>query len=284
MPNRSDYNEPLTISVAGINVAILCEDSDFTERLNDHYLPFKTDEKASFRLHVNPDKTKTGIHTPLAVEKEGTDSYVLKGAVEGTVSPGAKVARVCLPPDAIAFDGILRLIAGMLLLEEGGMLLHASGTVRRGLAWVFFGPSEAGKTTITELCPGDPILSDEVVAVRKDGGGKYFAYSTPFHGKWKPGKRMPPVPLGALLSPRKSRRADFEKIAAPNAVKLLVPQVIMHPEIGKSSQQALSNCCDLLDNIPCFTLKFLLNTPIKETIDEIASSHIPLPSRGVERG
>ncbi|MEW5947462.1 MAG: hypothetical protein AB1742_14825 [bacterium] len=272
------------VSIAGINIAIRCEDRSFFQLIDHRYRSFRTDGKTSFKLHTHPEPGMPEIHAPLVVKGEGVDSYILKGAIEGVISVKAKVGQVFLPPDPVAFDGLLRLIAGTLLLKGGGMLLHASGVVRRSLAWVFFGPSEAGKTTITELCRGDPVLSDEVVAVRKNDGGTYYAHSTPFRGKWKPGKPVPPAPLGALLSPRKSRRTDFERIAAPNAVKLLVPQVIMHPEIGKSSQWALGNCCDLLDSIPCFTLNFLLNTPIKETLDEIASSHIPLSSCGVARG
>jgi len=264
----------MTISVAKILIGIQCKNGNFFDRIYNHYLSFHKSGKVNFKFHLFPDPNMPEIQTPLVLKKHDEDSYLLQGAMTGVISLKEGRAEVTLPPDPIAFDGLLRLILGALLLRKGGMLLHASGIVRKGYAWVFFGPSESGKTTITKLCPSDPILSDEIVAIRKNAKGQYLAYSTPFSGKWKSGKHLPPALLAALFSPVKSTYLSLEKIAPSDVVKLILPQVILPSEIQDLPQRALDNIVDIVDKIQCFSLNFKLGYPIGELIDKLAHSRV----------
>jgi len=58
----------------------------------------------------------------------------------------------------------LRVAASALLPIEGGLPLHAAGIVIGGEAYAFFGPSGAGKTTLSHTAE-DPLLSDESLAI-----------------------------------------------------------------------------------------------------------------------
>lgn len=70
------------------------------------------------------------------------------------------------------------------LAQAGGVFLHACGAVLHGTAFVFAGHSGDGKTTLAGLLEdeGLPILSDERIALRREGGG-YWVYGTPWPGE-----------------------------------------------------------------------------------------------------
>ena len=57
------------------------------------------------------------------------------------------------------------------LARHGGVLLHAAGVVWEGVGLIFTGPSEAGKSTLSEfyLARGAAVLSDERIIIRQIG-------------------------------------------------------------------------------------------------------------------
>jgi ABC-type multidrug transport system ATPase subunit len=59
--------------------------------------------------------------------------------------------------------------------------LHSSGIVKDHKAYVFFGPSGAGKTTVAHLSEGYPLLSDDQVLIYLKEG-RPFASGVPFSG------------------------------------------------------------------------------------------------------
>lgn len=70
------------------------------------------------------------------------------------------------------------------LAARGGLLVHACAAVIDGRAFVFAGHSGDGKTTLARLLQneGFELLSDERVAIRREGGG-FRAYGTPWPGE-----------------------------------------------------------------------------------------------------
>src|SRR5579862_1617303 len=97
-----------------------------------------------------------------------------------------------------AVDSVLRIVHTLLLATREGMLIHAASAVRGGRAFLFAGPSGAGKTTIARLAPPDAtLLTDEISYVRKQGGG-YVAFGTPFTGELAKLGENVSAPIGAL--------------------------------------------------------------------------------------
>jgi hypothetical protein len=107
---------------------------------------------------------------------------VLERAFPGLVWTGHAVCRDT-PYD---FESLLRVLWSLLLPRAGAALMHACG-VRlpdRADALLAAGPSGAGKTTLARKAPGDAdVLSDEVVAVCRDGDDRWSLASTPFFGE-----------------------------------------------------------------------------------------------------
>lgn len=83
-----------------------------------------------------------------------------------------------------AVENYLRVVAAHAALRRGGLLVHASGVVRQNGAHLFFGPSGAGKTTVTLLSEDDLILGDDLVLVRPGRDG-FEACAVPFRGLYR---------------------------------------------------------------------------------------------------
>jgi hypothetical protein len=83
---------------------------------------------------------------------------------------------------ALPFRNFLAAYVAERLVEQGGLLLHASGVARDGLALAFLGPSGAGKSTVATALAGWQVLSDDLVALRPQGDGAEL-YGTPFAGE-----------------------------------------------------------------------------------------------------
>jgi hypothetical protein len=68
-------------------------------------------------------------------------------------------------------ENLSRLLVAYRLLAGGGVVLHSAGVVDDSGAWVFFGRSGAGKTTLSRLAQarGRRILSDDLNALERDG-------------------------------------------------------------------------------------------------------------------
>ncbi len=71
------------------------------------------------------------------------------------------------------FENVLRVVAAYHLLDQGGVLLHSAAIADEAGAHVFFGPSGAGKTTISRLgiAASRSVLSDDMNALRVTAKG-----------------------------------------------------------------------------------------------------------------
>lgn len=155
-----------------------------------------------------------------------------------------------------AFENYFRWLAANLLVERGGFVFHSAGLVRNGEAYLFFGHSGAGKSTVTEFSPGAGILSDDLVLVLPDGAG-YRASTTPFCGVMpQQTKERGDFPLRGCYRLRKSDHVDRKTVSKAQAFGLLIPSCpniiserrrieLLYPAVRK-----------FLDTVPVYELFF----------------------------
>jgi hypothetical protein len=81
------------------------------------------------------------------------------------------------------FENVLRVVVAYHLLGQGGVLLHSAAVADAAGAHVFFGPSGAGKTTISRLgmAMNHSVLSDDMNALRVTARG-VIVEKLPFAG------------------------------------------------------------------------------------------------------
>ncbi len=156
-----------------------------------------------------------------------------------------------------AWQDVLRITYFHLLLEQRGLLVHASGLLRRQKAWVFPGPSGAGKTTIVRCSPGLRLLSDEIVALQlADDGPGVMALGTPFYGEWgQPGEQIA-APLAGLYFPRQAKENRLVPLTPREVLTRLLPCVCTFSAWPSRLQKIFDSTSELVARVPGYDLHF----------------------------
>ncbi len=122
------------------------------------------------------------------------------------------------------FENYFRILAAYRLAERGGALLHSAGIVDDGEAFVFFGRSGAGKSTISRLAlgAGRLVLSDDLNAVCS-ADRRAVVEKVPFAGDL--GRTSTPsesYPLRALLALEKGAESDLRPVSSGRTLAALL--------------------------------------------------------------
>ena len=132
------------------------------------------------------------------------------------------------------------------LISFDGIMLHASGVVKDGYAYLFSADSGTGKSTHTDLwckfIDGAYIINDDKPAIRIVDD-EIFVYGTPFSGKEDLSANKK-VKLGAICFLYRSEENKIRRISAAEAI---VP--VLRQTIHSLSEEKLEKLMELLDKI-----------------------------------
>jgi hypothetical protein len=173
---------------------------------------------------------------------------------------GQSAALALVAPEGPLFDrgleNFLRVMTASFILEHGGFLLHGSGVVRGGKAYVFFGPSGSGKTTVTDLSPRDTVLSDDLTLVVRGRDG-YEAAGIPFgmahHRVPATAGSFPIASLNRLVQSREVRRHPMSGARALAEVAGSLPFVMQETDQAARAMEVVARA---LERIPVCRLEF----------------------------
>jgi hypothetical protein len=171
-----------------------------------------------------------------------------------------------------SIGSLVRVLCSAALPREGGLLVHASSVVSRGRAFLFPGPSGAGKTTLASLGGARPVLCDEISAVRPVGD-RYFAMPTPFFGEMPRRPRTEPAPLLLIGRPTKNPRAGDPPRLVPigQAVALaeLLHCAVAFDESPAGRREIVDAASALVLRIPAYDVHFSLERDPWGLFDEL---------------
>jgi hypothetical protein len=158
------------------------------------------------------------------------------------------------------WQNVLRMIYFFNILKSPGLMLHASGVGRDGKAYVFPGPSGAGKTTIVRSSSGLPVLSDDIVAVhfpdKLSPANQPQAHGSPIYGDWgKPGEKLS-APLQGLYFPVKDGENRLVKLTTKETLARLLPCVCSFSTMPSRQEALFSLALKLADSTPGYALHF----------------------------
>jgi hypothetical protein len=182
----------------------------------------------------------------------------------------AELALVCDagPEFDRGVENVLRVLTGHTVLAQGGLLLHGAGVVRAGRAHLFFGPSGAGKTTVTDLSPRDRVLSDDLTLVLRTSEG-YVACGHPFgmahHRVPNTTASFPIAGLYRLVQAPEIRLQALDRSRALGEVASCLP-FVMHD--AAVAAQALDNAAAFLRDTPAWRLAFRKDDAFWGAIEE----------------
>lgn len=172
------------------------------------------------------------------------DTQTRRGVIRQTSSP-------------YATDSMLRILHTLVLAQEGGFLLHAASAVRDGRAFVFAGPSGAGKTTLSRLAPrGVSLLTDEVSYVRREGN-VYVACGTPFAGDLgHPGVDVS-APIARLYLLTHGPGNRIEPLHGADRLRALLVNVLFFARDPALVHAVFAAAADFVDRVPVARLTFV---------------------------
>ena len=182
----------------------------------------------------------------------------LEGTVATCVAEGPEFLGV--------LENHLRVLVAYRLLAVGGVLLHSSGVVdgqdqnSAGRAYLFLGPSGAGKTTVARLSreQGLAVLSDDMNGVipQPETAG---VYRVPFAGE--PALSCPmgesePLPLAALVRLRQGETSRLRSLTRSQALAHLAACAPFVNRDPHRQEALLHNLESLLRTTPALELEF----------------------------
>ena len=204
-----------------------------------------------------PSATWNDGHFSLVSAPARADGDLACGRVRFRTGPGP-----ALNPD------LFRLLCGFLLLQDGGVLLHAAAVVDRGRAWVFSGPSGSGKTTIAGLAGDRRVLNDETIALRPRLRG-WTVCATPFYGSGGPemARANEQAPLRALCFLRKADRFGHRRLSPAKTVARAFPEVMLPKRDGRVAEHLLAALATLASQVPAYELAFAPHAALWDYLD-----------------
>ena len=184
----------LIIDTAGAAVEFKLNDRAALEGLENLYAPFSTTKSPSWTIEVFCDDAIDYMfldeqeidHTTAQRERIWLRTPVSAGSVSIKRRDGfIHLLKSDLPRAFGLFFNFLYLtVAG----QEGKPYIHASGVIENGKAFLFSGPSGAGKTTVLKNLAGKSIIHDDNIFIELNGSGPqavtlpYMGYDEFVHG------------------------------------------------------------------------------------------------------
>ena len=142
---------------------------------------------------------------------------------------------------------------------EGGVLVHAAALEREGKAFLFFGPSGIGKSTLAERSPWR-VIADELSAVLpRRGGGPRRISSAAFPAAGPAGRAGLEEPsLACLVELAQGPRFRLEPLERATALRRLLGSVVVPPG-PPLWLAALQVAGDLVRETPCYRMEWSLD-------------------------
>ncbi len=194
----------------------------------------------------------------------------LTGAIWTPVDKGASFHGV--------FENYFRILFSYRLMECRGVLVHSSCVVDdSGDAYLFFGPSGAGKTTVSRLSldTGRQVLSDDMNAVTPSGDNTVIE-KLPFFGDLgRTSTLEASYPLRAVCRLQKGENHKLQAMSRAEATAALLacsPNVNLNPFW---QERLVSNLQALIQSVPVYFLTFARDGRFWEVLEKELGSSPP---------
>jgi hypothetical protein len=261
--------KPLKIEMAGVCAKIVCGDREFALGIDERYRDFLSTAEEDFAFYLDSEVQPVQIRNSSARFRYGEQKVSIipgkwKHAIvldeDQQITLGfidineAKVHLRRLPEHETGsyFDLVFMHAIRHFLGHKGGLLLHASGLVKDGRGFVFCGPDESGKSTISKMAPPSLIAADDSLAVSTVNGSCYL-HTVPW------GRRSNTnvsAPIAKIFFLRKARELEIKEMALIEAVKEFLANTFFDTSDEQVYARTLETAQNLAERVNCYELYF----------------------------
>jgi hypothetical protein len=107
----------------------------------------------------------------------------------GRGSAGISFGTGGFDPRERALENFCRVAIAWMALARGGFFIHGASIVRGGKAYIFFGKSASGKSTLAAMNTEGTVISDDLTLVLPGPAG-LMVVGTPFRGTYTAGEKV----------------------------------------------------------------------------------------------
>jgi len=258
----------VVIAIGGVPVRVNTTDGGFLEILQKRYAGFVC-AKPHAEFEFDVDLAPPAFANPdadVSVTHRSGRWFMERGDFRAEWNPAARRGSIHQTANPYSIDAVLRIVHTLVLAGQGGFLLHSASAIRNGRAFLFAGISGAGKTTIARLAPADAtLLTDEISYVRKEDD-RYVAFGTPFTGELAKLGENTSAPVTALYLLAQGAGNRVEPVAAADAGRELLSNVLFFAEDQEMVQQVFQGACDFVQRVPVYRLTFMPDARVWEMI------------------
>ena len=260
---------PVVIEIGGMAIALHTHDPGFLQVLDNRYAGFtqsSSDPQYEFDIDLLEPAESAHADEDVTVKLQGNRWLLQRGDFYAEWDLTADRGYIQQSPNPYAIDSVLRIVHTLILAKQGGFLVHAASAIRGGRAFLFAGVSGAGKTTISRLAPSDcTLLTDEISYVQRDGNA-YRACGTPFAGELARVGENKSAPLCTLFLLEKGPENRIETVAASEAVRLLMRNILFFAEDAELVNLVFRSACEFVERVPVRRLIFVPDDRVWEMI------------------
>ncbi len=257
----------VVIAIGGVAVRVNTTDPVFLEMLENRYAGFVSGEAhAEFDFDVDLTPPGSNRDADVSVKFRSGRWFMERGDFRAEWVPATGKGWIRQSANPYSIDAVLRIVHTLVLVRQGGFLLHSASAIRNGKAFLFAGVSGAGKTTISRLAPADAtLLTDEISYVRKQDED-YFAFGTPFTGELAKLGENTSAPLAALYLLAQGPQNKIEAVGAADAGRELLANMLFFAEDQEMVHRAFQAACDFVHRVPVYRLTFVPDARVWEMI------------------
>ncbi|NOY90136.1 MAG: hypothetical protein GXP55_02925 [Deltaproteobacteria bacterium] len=183
------------------------------------------------------------------------------------------VASGRVAPSETALGALLEGLTAAVLELSGGLVMHAAGVELDGKAYLFVGPSGAGKTTAAgQVFGGRSFTVDRVALCISAHGAEAWALP----GGTKPDEIAPPsaharLPLGGVLRVVQASRVLALELASHQALLVLRESILTTNSSQGAEERRLDAIQHFLSPAPIVRLEFGLGAPLAHSLRSLES-------------
>lgn len=242
-----EQNSELRIPIIGKTVRLIFQGLENIEAFESHFLPAPSKSDIDFEVRVF---TRDVELVDMPIRLDGHGEYT--GGLDLASRKGWVRLTGHWPADGLA--NFLRQAALRLVLEAGGAVVHGACIARRDEAFLFFGPSGAGKTTVCTLSDGFEVANDDLTAILKSGD-RLQAWGMPRAKRFPSlSDRAGPFGVRGVFKLAQDTRTFLEPLPAALALARLAA---LPKQFGDGQpEQALHVLTELVKTVPCYILHF----------------------------
>jgi len=258
----------VVVKVGELAVNLETSDIEYCRKLRNHYHGFvDVAERAEFSFQI--ELTNSRINDPDAevrVRRRSAHWSLARGDFQAEWNIKSNRGTIRQSANLYSIDAALRIFHTVVLATRDGFLLHAASAIRNGKAFLFMGPSGAGKTTIASLRPSDAtLLTDEVSYVRKQAEG-FRAFGTPFAGELAKSGENVSAPIAGLHLLAQGPENRIEPVGASDAVRAVLANMLFFAEDPELVRSVFQSACQLVSCVPVYRLTFVPDVRVWESI------------------